>query len=109
MARGSFHTNDMTVAWPTGEFGGMGLEGAVRLGYRKELDAVEDETERAELESALIARAYENGSALNTASHMEIDDVIDPADTRARILAVIGETKSWRARSGKKRPMIDTW
>ena len=109
MARGSFHTNDMTIAWPTGEFGGMGLEGAVRLGFRKELEAVEDEKERADLEAALIARAYENGSALNTASHMEIDDVIDPADTRARILSVIGETKSWRVRDGKKRPMIDSW
>lgn len=109
MARGSFHTNDMTIAWPTGEFGGMGLEGAVRLGFKKELDAVHDETERAALETALIARAYENGSALNTASHMEIDDVIDPADTRARILSVIGETRSWRLRGGKKRPMIDTW
>ena len=109
MARGSFHTNDMTVAWPTGEFGGMGLEGAVRLGYRKELEAVNDEKERAELEATLIARAYENGSALNMASHVEIDDVIDPADTRHRILAVIGETRTWRRRPGKKRPMIDTW
>ena len=109
MARGSFHTNDMTVAWPTGEFGGMGLEGAVRLGYRKELEAVTDEKERAELEATLIARAYENGSALNMASHVEIDDVIDPADTRHRILAVIGESRSWRGRAGKKRPMVDTW
>ena len=109
MARGSFHTNDMTVAWPTGEFGGMGLEGAVRLGYRKELEAVEDEAERAELEALLIAKAYENGSALNMASHVEIDDVIDPADTRHRILAVIGEPRMWRQRPGKKRPMVDTW
>jgi acetyl-CoA carboxylase carboxyltransferase component len=109
MARGSFHANDMTVAWPTGEFGGMGLEGAVRLGYRKELEAVTDDAERAELESALIAKAYENGSALNMASHVEIDDVIDPADTRARIVAVIGDVVSWRARKGKKRPMVDTW
>jgi acetyl-CoA carboxylase carboxyltransferase component len=87
----------------------MGLEGAVRLGYRKELEAVTDETERSDLEAHLIAKAYENGSALNTASHMEIDDVIDPADTRVRILSIIGETQSWRNRSGKKRPMIDTW
>lgn len=109
MAKGSFHANDMTVAWPTGEFGGMGLEGAVRLGYRKELEAVADEAERAELESVLIAKAYENGSALNMASHVEIDDVIDPSDTRARIVAVIGDTVSWRTRTGKKRPMVDTW
>ena len=109
MAAGSFHANSMTVAWPTGEFGGMGLEGAVRLGYRRELEAIEDERERAELEESLIARAYENGSALNVASHMEIDDVIDPADTRRRILAVIGEGRSWRSRDGKKRPMVDAW
>ena len=109
MARGSFHANDMTIAWPTGEFGGMGLEGAVRLGYRKELDAIDNPEERAALEATLIARAYENGSALNMASHMEIDDVIDPADTRRYIVSVIGDTKNWRMRSGKKRPMIDTW
>lgn len=109
MAGGSFHANDLTVAWPTGEFGGMGLEGAVRLGYRKELEAVDDANERAELEATLIAKAYENGSAVNMASHMEIDDVIDPADTRLRILAIIGDTTAWRTRSGKKRPMVDTW
>lgn len=109
MAGGSFHANDLTVAWPTGEFGGMGLEGAVRLGYRKELEAVDDDNERAELEATLIAKAYENGSAVNMASHMEIDDVIDPADTRLRILAIIGDTTAWRTRSGKKRPMVDTW
>lgn len=109
MAGGSFHANDLTVAWPTGEFGGMGLEGAVRLGYRKELEAIEDDDERAELEATLIAKAYENGSALNMASHMEIDDVIDPADTRSRILAIVGDTIAWRTRTGKKRPMVDTW
>lgn len=109
MAGGSFHGNVMTVSWPTGEFGGMGLEGAVRLGYRKELEAVADEAERAELERSLIARAYENGSALNMASHMEIDDVIDPSETRHRLLAVIGGGHGWRERAGKKRPMIDTW
>lgn len=109
MAGGSFHANALTVAWPTGEFGGMGLEGAVRLGYRKELEAVTDPAEREILEASLIAKAYENGSALNMASHMEIDDVIDPADTRHRILSVIGDYTSWRTRSGKKRPMVDTW
>lgn len=109
MAGGGFHSNAMTVSWPTGEFGGMGLEGAVRLGFSKELAAIDDDTERAELEVKLIARAYEHGSALNMASHVEIDDVIDPAETRQRILSVIGSTKSWRARDGKKRPMVDTW
>jgi acetyl-CoA carboxylase carboxyltransferase component len=109
MAGGSFHGNAMTIAWPTGEFGGMGLEGAVRLGYKKELEAVTDPAERAELERALIARAYENGSALNMASHMEIDDVVDPAESRHRIRAIVGDYVPWRQRSGKKRPMVDTW
>ncbi len=109
MAGGGFHSNAMTVSWPTGEFGGMGLEGAVRLGYRKELESISDENERAELEAKLIARAYEHGSALNMATHVEIDDVIDPAETRQRIRAIVGSTKSWRAREGKKRPMVDSW
>ena len=109
MAGGGFHSNAMTVSWPTGEFGGMGLEGAVRLGFSKELAAIDDDTERAELEAKLIARAYEHGSALNMASHVEIDDVIDPAETRQRILSIIGSTHSWRARDGKKRPMVDAW
>jgi len=109
MAGGGFHSNAMTVSWPTGEFGGMGLEGAVRLGFSKELAAIDDDTERAELEAKLIARAYEHGSALNMASHVEIDDVIDPAETRQRILSIIGSTHSWRARAGKKRPMVDAW
>jgi len=109
MAGGSFHGNTMTVSWPTGEFGGMGLEGAVRLGYRKELEAITDDAERATLEAKLIASAYERGNALNMASHVEIDDVIDPAETRARILSIIGRGTSWRQRTGKKRPMVDTW
>jgi acetyl-CoA carboxylase carboxyltransferase component len=109
MAGGGFHSNAMTVSWPTGEFGGMGLEGAVRLGFSKELAAIEDEHERNEFEAKLIARAYEHGSALNMASHVEIDDVIDPAETRQRILSIIGSARSWRTRDGKKRPMVDTW
>ena len=70
------------VAWPTGEFGGMGLEGAVRLGYRKELEAVDDPAEREQLFQAMVDRMYEHGKALSAASYFEIDDVIDPADTR---------------------------
>ena len=109
MAGGSFHANTMSISWPTGEFGGMGLEGAVRLGYRKELEAITDDAERAALEAKLIASSYERGNALNMASHVEIDDVIDPAETRARILSIIGRETSWRQRTGKKRPMVDTW
>ena len=86
MAGGSLHEPELGVSWPTGEFGGMGLEGAVRLGFSKELDAIEDDHERAAREAELIERAYAHGSALNVATHVEIDDVIDPADTRSRIL-----------------------
>lgn len=70
------------MVWPTGEFGGMGLEGAVKLGFRKELEAVTDPAERDVLYQQMVARMYEHGKALNAASHFEIDDVIDPADSR---------------------------
>ena len=109
MAGGSFHAKDLIVAWPTGEFGGMGLEGAVRLGFKKELDATANATEREELEQRLIAAAYERGSALSMASHTEIDDVIDPADTRQRILRLLLACPMPLTRTAKKRPMIDTW
>jgi acetyl-CoA carboxylase carboxyltransferase component len=109
MAGGSFHATSFTVSWPTGEFGGMGLEGAVRLGFKKELDAIADPIERKALEDKLIASAYERGSALNMASHMEIDEVIDPADTRLRIAGMLRSYPPTPPRTGKKRPMIDTW
>jgi acetyl-CoA carboxylase carboxyltransferase component len=109
MAGGSFRTPALTVAWPTGEIGGMGLEGAVRLGFRKELEAEADEESRRQLEQRLIASAYRNGKALNAATHFEIDDVIDPASTRERILAILESAPVPAPRSGKKRPCIDTW
>src|SRR6516162_3738666 len=74
MAGGSFKAPLFTVAWPTGEFGGMGLEGAVRLGFRRELDAIEDEQERQAAFDRMVARAYEHGKALNVATYFEIDD-----------------------------------
>ncbi|MFG1920425.1 carboxyl transferase domain-containing protein [Cryptosporangium sp. NPDC048952] len=82
MAGGSLHAPVLTVSWPTGEFGGMGLEGAVRLGYRAELDAISDPAARKERYEALVAEYYERGKALNVATVFEVDDVIDPADTR---------------------------
>src|SRR3546814_2013927 len=82
MAVGSFKTPLFCVAWPTGELGGMGLEGAVRLGYRKELEAIEDPAERDRTFNEMVDRMYEHGKALNAASYFEIDDVIDPADSR---------------------------
>ena len=109
MAGGSFRAPAMTVAWPTGEIGGMGLEGAVRLGFRRELDAAPTPQARLDLEEHLIEAAYRNGKALNAATHFEIDDVIDPADTRERIFTVLGEGRPRRSRRTKKRPCVDTW
>ncbi|EUA34371.1 carboxyl transferase domain protein [Mycobacterium xenopi 3993] len=85
MGGGSFRAPDFTVAWPTGEIGGMGLEGAVRLGFKKELAAVADPAERQHLFEKLVDAAYQHGKALTSATTFELDDVIDPADSRAWI------------------------
>jgi acetyl-CoA carboxylase carboxyltransferase component len=106
MAAGGFHAPEFTVSWPSGEFGGMGLEGAVRLGYRKELAAAPDGAEREALFQQLVARQYDAGQAMNMAATLEIDAVIDPAQTRewlARGLAA-GHTAS-----AGDVPLIDTW
>jgi acetyl-CoA carboxylase carboxyltransferase component len=86
MAGGSFHKPIYSASWPSGEFGGMGLEGAVRLGYKKELEAVTEGEERDSLFNQLVDKMYERGKATEAAAHLEIDAVIDPADTRAVIV-----------------------
>ncbi len=105
MCAGGFHSPDFTVAWPTGEFGAMGLEGAVKLGYRKELQAQPEGPARDALYDHLVAKQYEAGQAMNMAATLEIDAVIDPAQTRewlARGLAscVVRESRGLS---------IDTW
>ncbi|GLZ32313.1 pyruvate carboxylase [Lentzea sp. NBRC 105346] len=107
MAAGSLKVPQFAISWPTGEFGPMGLEGAVRLGYRRELDAIEDPQERQARFDQMVAAAYEHGKALNVASVFEIDDVIDPADTRRWIATALAPSAS--RDGGKKRPFIDTW
>jgi acetyl-CoA carboxylase carboxyltransferase component len=87
----------------------MGLEGAVRLGFRKELEAIDDPGEREGAFQEMVARSYEHGKALNSATHFEIDDVIDPADSRRWIIAALDASPAPPARTGKKRPCIDTW
>ncbi|MBF6067468.1 carboxyl transferase domain-containing protein [Nocardia farcinica] len=94
MAAGSFRAPRFVVAWPTGEIGGMGLEGAVRLGFAKELAAIADPDERAEAFDALVAAAYANGKALTAATVLELDDVIDPADTRRWIGLLTGPERA---------------
>ena len=97
---GRLHRPLFTVAWPTGELGGMGLEGAVRLGFRRELDRIEDPAEREAAFSAMVFRAYEHGKAVHVAEHFEIDDVIDPAATRARFVHAARRVVPVRRRAG---------
>ena len=111
MMGGSTKAPLATLAWPSGEFGGMGLEGAVRLGYRNELEAITNPVEREAMFQQMVDRMYQHGKALNAASHFEIDDVIDPADTRrwlATLLRSTAPVPTWSARP-KKRANIDTW
>jgi acetyl/propionyl-CoA carboxylase alpha subunit/acetyl-CoA carboxylase carboxyltransferase component len=109
MAGGSFKAPIFTVAWPTGEFGGMGLEGAVKLGYRNELTAIDDPAERKAAFEVMVDRMYQHGKAVSTASHFEIDDVIDPADTRTWITTALASAPKPLPRQAKKRPNVDTW
>ncbi len=105
MTAGGFHAPVFTVAWPTGEFGAMGLEGAVRLGFRKELEALPEGAERDALFAKLLAKSYANGEAMHMAATLEIDAVIDPADTRAWLARGLAS-----AQVAPLRPRcIDTW
>jgi acetyl-CoA carboxylase carboxyltransferase component len=110
MAGGGFKAPLFTVGWPTSEFGAMGLEGAVKLGLRRELEAIEDPAERERAFDQAVAAAYERGQGINMAAYFEIDDVIDPADTR-RWIATLFEPGSgeWWTRPGKTRPHVDAW
>ena len=109
MASGGFKFPMFTISWPTGEFGGMGLEGAVKLGYRKDLEAINDPKEREQAYQNLVEKMYEAGKGLSMADHFEIDDVIDPQDSRQWIIAALRAAGSAEKRTQKKRPMIDTW
>jgi acetyl-CoA carboxylase carboxyltransferase component len=109
MAGGSFKAPVFTVSWPTGEFGGMGLEGAVKLGFSKELAAAPDAAQREALFDEMVERMYRIGKAVNVASHFEVDDVIDPADSRRWISNALRSSPPPPPRSGKKRPCIDAW
>ena len=115
MAGGSLKAPVFTVSWPTGEFGAMGLEGAVKLGFKKELAAAPNDEERQQLFNNMVNEMYERGKAVNTATFFEFDDVIDPAETRKWLLAGLASSSPVKGTNknsntgAKKRSNVDTW
>ncbi len=107
MAGGSLHEPHLTVGWPTAELGPMGLEGAVRLGLRRELEAIADEDAREERVRELTAAAHERAKALNAATLFELDDVIDPAETRRVIASTLAAAPSTSPPAAPR--FVDTW
>ena len=109
MTGGHFHSPLFTIAWPTGEFGAMGLEGAVRLGLAKQLEAIKDPEARDKMFRQAVAALYERGKAISTASYLELDNVIDPADTRKWLLRGLSSVPAPEPRNSKQRAYIDPW
>jgi acetyl-CoA carboxylase carboxyltransferase component len=110
MAGGSFKAPVFCIGWPTSEFGAMGLEGAVKLGMRRELEAIADPAEREAAYERAVADAYERGRGIGLASYFEIDDVIDPADTRRWIRTLFDDAAPhWSQTAGRRRPYVDAW
>jgi acetyl-CoA carboxylase carboxyltransferase component len=109
MAGGNLRFPYFYIAWPTGEFAPMGIEGQVKLGYRAELEAVEDPEERRQLFEKLVAELYDSGKAINRTTNFSLDEVIDPADTRKWVVNLLASIRPPAPRDKKKRPMIDSW
>ncbi len=109
MAGGNFRAPYFTVAWPTGEFAPMGIEGQVKLGYRGELQAIANPEARRQHYDKLVAEHYEAGKAIQRSTTFGIDDTIDPAETRHWIATLLASIRPPAPRAGKKRPMIDAW
>ena len=109
MTAGGFHAPTFTVAWQSGEFGAMGLEGAVRLGFKKELEALPDGPEREALFQQHLDAHYAKGKAVNMAATLEIDAVIDPAQTRERLVKGLASAGSAWGGSGSRSSGIDPW
>ena len=109
MSTGSFDETFFSISWPTGEFAGMGLEGSVKLGRRAELAAITDLAERKARYEKYVADAYAWSRALNAATVSEVDDVIDPADTRKWMVMGLDSLPPLAPRAGKKRGWVDTW
>ncbi len=109
MGGGSFWEPMFTATWPTGEFGAMGLEGAIQIIFKDELEAEPDPAARQVMFDQRVAQSYERGKALSVARYLEIDAVIDPADTRRWLIGGLDAARSSRAGRPKRRPFVDTW
>ncbi|GAB4569435.1 MAG: carboxyl transferase domain-containing protein [Haliangiales bacterium] len=109
MMGGSVRSPMFIIGWPSSEFGPMGLEGAVRLGFRRELEAIDDPKQRQAAFDRMVATAYEIGKGLNVASVFEVDDIIDPADSRHWLENAMRAMPPTPSREGKKRPLVDGW
>tara|TARA_B110000263_G_C15010169_1_gene374655 strand:- start:138 stop:539 length:402 start_codon:yes stop_codon:yes gene_type:complete len=109
MGGGNLQIGAFCVSWPTGEFGGMGLEGKVKLGNQRLLASITDPEARIAKYEELVAAEYERGKALNVGSLYEVDDVIDPAETRKWIIAGLRAMPPTPKRDGKKRACVDSW
>jgi len=109
MAGGSMKEPLFTVAWPTAEFGGMGLEGQVKLGFRNELELMDDAGARKQRYDELVEAAYQRGKSLVAGTSFAVDDVIDPVDSRRWVVGALDAAPKPPRREGKKRRNIDTW
>jgi acetyl-CoA carboxylase carboxyltransferase component len=109
MTGGGMKKGVFAVSWPTGEFAGMGIEGQVKLGRRKELAAIADTAERIAAYERFVAELYTEGRALNVGSFFQVDDVIDPAETRRWVVAGLRSLPPRPVRTGKKRAWVDGW
>jgi acetyl/propionyl-CoA carboxylase alpha subunit len=107
MSGGGLKGPALTVAWPTGEFGGMALEGAVELAYRRDLEAIADPVARQTRYAELLQQMYDSGNAVSAATAFEIDDVIDPAETRRVIAATLASVAL--PERGVRAPYVDAW
>jgi acetyl/propionyl-CoA carboxylase alpha subunit len=107
MLGGNSRGASVVVAWPSAELGPMGHEGTIRLSHGAELDAMTDPEARKRRFDELVAELYDRGGAINVASAFEIDDVIDPAESRRLILATFDSGLA--SRPPKQRPFLDVW
>ncbi|MYB23130.1 MAG: ATP-grasp domain-containing protein [Chloroflexi bacterium] len=109
MLAGSTEAGLFNVGWPTSEYGGMNLEAGVKLGARAQLEQIEDLEERTRVYEEMVADAYERGNAVNAATVLESDDVIDPAETRQWILRLLDAVPNSEPIREGRRPYIDSW